>query len=223
MGEIMTYYSNIFLYLLCGLLGAAAGRCCAWYWQRASADFAVEDIITSRRQTVLMQVLLAVLFILCAGYSCSAAELLFLWLFCCLLVLQSILDYHYQLLADELTLLLGLAGLVYSGLFADLASSLLGGAAGLGILLLVYLASRGGMGFGDVKLAAALGLWLGSGKVFTGLLLAFVLGGLTGTALLLMQAKDRQSAIAFGPFLCIGAACALFYGDVLLKWYWRFF
>ena len=88
-------------------------------------------------------------------------------------------------------------------------------------MLLLYFVSRGGMGEGDVKLAPALGIWLGLEQGLLCLLLAFVSGGIVGALLLLRRRGGLKQAIPFGPFLCAGAVVAYFWGIEIVIWYWR--
>ena len=77
------------------------------------------------------------------------------------------------------------------------------------------------MGFGDVKLALLLGTALGLGKTLVGFLLAAILGGLISLLLLIFSDKTMKSKLPFGTFLSMGSLIALFYGDILLRWYLR--
>jgi leader peptidase (prepilin peptidase) / N-methyltransferase len=80
----------------------------------------------------------------------------------------------------------------------------------------------GGMGFGDVKLAGVLGLylgWLGWSSVLVGTFAGFVLGGLVGAALLAVRRAGRKTAIAFGPYMLAGALLALFAAGPIAAWY----
>ena len=79
-----------------------------------------------------------------------------------------------------------------------------------------------GMGFGDVKLAGVLGIylgWLGWGELAVGAFLGFLLGGLWGAALLIAKRAGRKSAIPFGPFMLAGALLAVFVGGALARGY----
>jgi leader peptidase (prepilin peptidase) / N-methyltransferase len=81
---------------------------------------------------------------------------------------------------------------------------------------------RGGMGFGDVKLAGLLGLylgWLGWGPVAVGTFAAFCLGGAAGGALLVARRAGRRTAIPFGPYMLAGALLAVFVGVPVWTWY----
>ena len=92
------------------------------------------------------------------------------------------------------------------------------GGAG-GFLLLAALAYPGGMGMGDVKLAALLGLYLGS-AVVAALVVAVLSGALVGIGVMLSQGSGaRKRAIPFGPFLALGGVVGLLAGDEMLDWY----
>jgi leader peptidase (prepilin peptidase)/N-methyltransferase len=87
------------------------------------------------------------------------------------------------------------------------------------LLLLVVIASRGGMALGDVKLSALVGLMVGFPMVLVGLFVAVITGGLAATVLLIAKRKGKKDPIPFGPFLCIGGMVAMFWGKELLRWY----
>jgi leader peptidase (prepilin peptidase)/N-methyltransferase len=101
-------------------------------------------------------------------------------------------------------------------------SALLGGAVGFVLMLLPYLITRGrGMGFGDVKLAALIGLMSGFPLVVVALLVGIIGGGLVAVFLLVSRAvKSRKAAIPYGPFLAVGAMVALVWGDKIFQWWW---
>lgn len=103
-----------------------------------------------------------------------------------------------------------------SGLPAQLAA----GAAGGGLLLIATLARPEGMGMGDVKLAALMGLCLGA-AVAVALLVAFLAAGCFGLAVVARRgvAAGRRTTFPFGPFLALGALAALLAGQPLLDWY----
>jgi leader peptidase (prepilin peptidase)/N-methyltransferase len=101
--------------------------------------------------------------------------------------------------------------------------SLEGAGLGFGIMLLVYIASRGGTGAGDVKLAALLGAILGFPQIAAGLPVGFVIGGLVGMGVLLLRLKGRKDSIPFGPSLILGAALVLLGGSGVYDWYLNLF
>jgi leader peptidase (prepilin peptidase)/N-methyltransferase len=100
-----------------------------------------------------------------------------------------------------------------------IADSAIGGAIGLGLFLLIIIVSRGGMGWGDVKMATLIGFVVGYPSVFVALFLAVVVGGLVGGLSLVFKAKSRKQSIPFGPFLSVGAMVTLIWGADLLDWY----
>ena len=89
-------------------------------------------------------------------------------------------------------------------------------------MVLIYHAARGGMGEGDVKLAAVLGLWLGVEQGLACLLLAFVSGALVGCFLLLCKPGQGQQ-LPFGPFLAGSGLACYVHGTAMLAWYGQFF
>jgi leader peptidase (prepilin peptidase)/N-methyltransferase len=91
-----------------------------------------------------------------------------------------------------------------------------------GFLFLVHLIHPRGMGFGDVKLAGLLGLYLGwitLGHVPLGLFLGFFMGAAVGVALMATRRRTRRDPIPFGPFLAMGAVVAVLVGRPILDWY----
>ena len=95
----------------------------------------------------------------------------------------------------------------------------LGAAIGFVIFLLLALVSRGGMGFGDVKLAAFIGLATGFPLALLAVIMAAVLGGLTAIILLATRKRGRKEAIPFGPFLAVAAMVTLLWGNNIVNWY----
>lgn len=100
----------------------------------------------------------------------------------------------------------------------------LGALALFGFYFLLAFIYPAGMGFGDVKLAGVLGLylgWLGWGVLVVGGFLGFLLGGLIGGGLMIVRRAGRKSKIPFGPFMILGAFLALWIGQPLTDWYTR--
>ena len=105
-----------------------------------------------------------------------------------------------------------------------IVNGVLGGAIGLAFLLMAYLISlliyhREGIGFGDVKLAALIGLVTGFQLVLVALLMGVILGGVVAGILLSLKIKKRQEAIPFGPFLSLATIATLLWGSYILNWY----
>ena len=98
-------------------------------------------------------------------------------------------------------------------------NGLVSGAIGFTLLLIPALIFRGGMGFGDIKMAALIGLAFGFPLVLVSLFLGIVLGGLVALVLLLLKIKKRKEAVPFGSFLAVASVVTLIWGNDLLGWY----
>lgn len=113
--------------------------------------------------------------------------------------------------------LLALAAVVdQSG--GDLKRAVLGGLAGFGALFVLHVISPNGMGFGDVRLAALIGLdlgWLGSQQVLLGIFAGFVFAAVVGIGLMVTGKRSRDDAVPFGPFLAVGTLFVLMGGDAI--------
>jgi leader peptidase (prepilin peptidase)/N-methyltransferase len=114
------------------------------------------------------------------------------------------------------------AGAAADGALADVPRALAGGAGYFGLLLIIALIARGGFGMGDVKLAFLLGIFLAFRSwdvLWSGIFLAFLIGGLVSLLLLVTRRKGRKDAIPFGPPLIAGAWAAVAWGNQLVTWY----
>lgn len=145
----------------------------------------------------------------------------------CLIALTFI-DLEEQLLPDAITLPLLWLGLLANvgGLFTSLEAAVIGAASGYLFLWLIYhafrlLTGKEGMGFGDFKLFAAAGAWIGWELLPVLLLLASLVGAITGLALIALKRHGRGTPIPFGPYLAGAFWLALFYGHPLLFTYLR--
>ncbi|HEX9877515.1 MAG TPA: A24 family peptidase [Gammaproteobacteria bacterium] len=147
------------------------------------------------------------------------------------LLALSLIDIDRQYLPDSLTLPLLWAGLLVAALsgageplFTDLNSAVIGAAAGYLSLWSVYqlfklATGKEGMGYGDFKLLAALGAWLGWQLLPLVILLSAAVGALLGGALLALGGKSRQTPIPFGPYLAAAGWITLLWGGELTRWY----
>ncbi len=144
------------------------------------------------------------------------ATLLFLYL----LVAMTFIDVDTQLLPDDLTYPLLWAGLLVNlhGTFVPLQDAVIGAAAGYLVLWAVYwlfklATGKEGMGYGDFKLLAALGAWLGWAMLPTIILLSSVVGAVVGISLIVFAKRGRDKPIPFGPYLAAAGLIALLYGS----------
>lgn len=100
-----------------------------------------------------------------------------------------------------------------------LSGSLAGGVAGAGFFGLVIVASRGGMGWGDVKMGALVGVVCGIPGSIVAFLIAVLSGGLVAALLLALRLRRRKQTMPFGPFLALGGTLALLWGSPIWRWY----
>ncbi len=143
--------------------------------------------------------------------------------FVLILILLSLIDLKTQRIPDILTLSLYILGTTSLFLNPPFQDKLLGGAILFAFFLFLYLAKPHGMGFGDVKLSGAIGLFLGWKLAILALFLAFLSGGITGALLILLKKKTLKDPLPFGPFLSGGSIIALLFGNQILTWYMGFF
>ena len=154
----------------------------------------------------------------------ALAACVFLWM----LLALTLIDFDTQLLPDNLTLPLLWAGLLANVLgaapIANLRDAVIGAIAGYLTLWLVYwlfklIRGKEGMGYGDFKLLAALGAWLGWQMLPLIVLLSSVVGAAIGISLVVFKGRDHQTPLAFGPYLAIAGGIALFFGRSLIAIY----
>ena len=157
------------------------------------------------------------------GFSwTTAAALLFAWA----MVAAAFIDLDTFYLPDDLTLPLVWVGLLVNmgGVFVDLQSAVIGAVAGYLALWAVFWAyklatGKEGMGYGDFKLLAAIGAWLGWKMLPVVILLSSFVGAVVGIYLIIFARHGRNVPIPFGPYLVLGGLIALFWGDTLVKYY----
>jgi leader peptidase (prepilin peptidase)/N-methyltransferase len=147
-------------------------------------------------------------------------------LFCCLLLVCSVIDFRLQIIPDVISLpMIAVSPLVFV-VHPELTwqSSVIGVIAGGGSLYLLawaYFMLRGesGLGMGDVKLLAAIGGWLGWESLMPTVLVGSISGALVGLVAMTVRGNmTMRSAIPFGPFLALGAVLHLLFGSRLIEW-----
>ena len=152
----------------------------------------------------------------------AAAALLFTWA----IIALAFIDLDTFFLPDDLTFPLLWAGLLVNvaGTYTDLHSAVIGAAAGYLALWLVYWSyklatGKEGMGYGDFKLLAAIGAWLGWKMLPLVILLSSFVGAVIGIGLIVLARRGRNVPIPFGPYLAIAGLIALFYGEDITRHY----
>ncbi len=155
------------------------------------------------------------------GWQAIGATLL-LWT----LLVLAMIDLDTQLLPDSLTLPLLWLGLLFNlnGQFVPLSSAVIGAMAGYLSLWSVYwlfklVTGKEGMGYGDFKLLAALGAWMGWTMLPCIILLSSVVGAIVGITLMIVARHGRNIPIPFGPYLAAAGIIALFWGESLNRLY----
>lgn len=150
------------------------------------------------------------------------AALVFTWT----LIALTLIDIDKQLLPDSMTLPLMWLGLLLSmfSIFTDIQSSLIGAMSGYLVLWLVFqlfrlVTGKEGMGFGDFKLLAALGAWMGWTLLPMIILLSSVVGSVIGVLMIITGQSKRQQPIPFGPYLAIAGWIALLWGNEINQLY----
>jgi leader peptidase (prepilin peptidase)/N-methyltransferase len=165
--------------------------------------------------------------LLCWHYG-LAAELGFMIFYACLFIIIFVIDLEHGLILNKVVY----PGMVVALLLAlypwpwltesigmRVANAAIGGAIGFVIFLLIAIISRGGMGWGDVKLAALIGLATGFPLVFVAVIMGAILGGIVAVALVIARRRKRRESIPFGPFLALAAMVTLLWGSNILTWY----
>ena len=167
----------------------------------------------------------AVLFVAVVAYDGLSWVLIPHLLFVSVMVLVSEVDLEIQIIPDVIILPAAAVGLPLMIAFGSAhwwqyVVAGLGAAGFLWLVSEVYFRIRHveGMGFGDVKMALCMGFYLGA-AVIPALFIGFVAGAVVGSLGLVIQKKDKQTPIPFGPFLAAGAVAALFAGQAVIHWY----
>jgi leader peptidase (prepilin peptidase)/N-methyltransferase len=155
----------------------------------------------------------------------SAVALLATWI----LIAASGIDFRTTLLPDQFTLpllWLGLLSAAAASLYVSPSQAIWGSALGYLSLWSVYwlfklVTGKEGMGFGDFKLLAALGAFVGPNGLIPIVLMSSLVGAVIGSAVLIARGRDRQTPIPFGPFLAIAGWLQFLYGDWIIATYKR--
>ena len=195
----------------------------SWLWLRGRCSACDTPISVRYPLVELLTALLSAAVAWKWGLSMQTlGALLLVWT----LIALAFIDFDTTLLPDSLTLPLLWLGLLFNlnGHFASLHDAVIGAIAGYGVLWSVYwvfklVTGKDGMGFGDFKLLAAIGAWLGWQLLPVTLLLSSVVGAIVGIAMIVLVKHDRRVPIPFGPYLAGGGLVALFFGADLTQAY----
>lgn len=157
------------------------------------------------------------------GYTAAAVgALLLVWA----LIALTFIDFDTQLLPDSITLPLLWLGLAFNlaGTYTTIDQAVIGAMAGYLVLWSIFwlfklATGKEGMGYGDFKLLAALGAWLGWQSLPAVILLSSLVGAIVGICLIVLARHGRNVPIPFGPYLAAAGLIALFWGQTLTESY----
>ena len=215
----------IFIFILFGLISGIFSRRILRYYPeqelRVDLKFPILEISNA--------VIYALVYI---GYGVSVQAFVYL-LLCSLMIWIAILDFHKYIIPDEAVIAGLILGIffylikIFSGsnnYWAPILAMLLGPAFYLIAGEIAYIITKQeGIGGGDIKLMAPVGLVLGIPLSIAVIIISTILGGLVSAAVLLIGRKQKHDTIAFGPFISIATIIAALYGNNILEWYFTHF
>lgn len=177
-------------------------------------------------EPVLVELSTTALFVLMAIHFDDGFQILAYCVFAAGLVALSVIDGKTHRLPRQITYIVAAMGAVLLTVAAvanneprRLYMALIGAGGALAVMSLLYVASRGGLGDGDVRLSPLLGMylgWLNPGLALVGLFYGFILGAVIGGLMMIAGKAGRKTAIPFGPFLAAGSLTAIFYGQGMI-------
>jgi len=180
------------------------------------------------RRLFWVELATGVVFALLAWHFGLSPALGIMAFYACLFIIIFVIDLEHGLILNKVVypgmvvaLLLALLPQPWltQWIVTGIANAALGGAIGFALFLLIAIVSRGGMGWGDVKLAALIGLATGFPLVFFSIIMGAILGGIVAVALVIAKKRKRRQTIPFGPFLALAAMITLLWGSNILNWY----
>ncbi len=182
----------------------------------------------------LVELLTGLLFVIVFYRFGFSATGLFYLVLLYLLLAVTLIDFEHRIVPNALVAAGLIIGLIFYlpvllSLVTEIPSwilidrlpldGLLGFLVGGGLLLIIILVSRGGMGAGDMKLMAMIGLFVGLRGVAVVLLAAFIFGALVGIIMMLLGQATRKSALPFAPYLALATLVEVFWGEAIWNWY----
>jgi len=169
----------------------------------------------------LVELITALFFVVAYQFWGWQWQTVAMWVFFAVLITASAIDYQHKIIPDEIIVagfVLGLP-LVFLAGSSKLVDGLIGFfVAGL-LFLIIAVVSKGGMGGGDIKLSALMGLFLGWPGIIVALFSSFLLGGLSSITLMALGLRGRKDVVPFGPYLALGGVVAAFCAEWIIRWY----
>lgn len=173
-------------------------------------------------QYPLVELASGLLFLACYLFYGLQPRLVLSLVYICFLIIIFVYDFKYSLIPDAVVLPAVATALIGEILIDPSFTRLvLGGIIGLGFFLVQYLVSRGKwIGAGDLRLGLFMGFALGWPSILAAILIAYVIGAFMAVALVAFKKKSWKDQIPLGTFLTAAAVITMFFGDVLVSWYW---
>jgi leader peptidase (prepilin peptidase)/N-methyltransferase len=190
----------------------------SYLWLRGRCRYCQAPI---PRRILGVEVGTGVLFGLAYWHYGLSLELLVTLVYSCIFIVLLVIDLEHQLILNKVVYPAAAVALVIDFLAPKpgIISGAIGGGVGLVLFLIPALVYPGGIGWGDVKMAALIGLVTGFPLTLVALLLAVILGALVAGLLLALKIKKRKEAIPFAPFLSVATLVTLLWGSNILTWY----
>ncbi len=209
----------------------------SYLWLRGRCRYCQAPI---PRRILWVELLGGVLFFIAFRRFGLSAEFAITAFWCCVFLVIIFIDWEHQLILNKVTYPAAVVALIILavdsflpglGVFGNhifipepsILSGVISGAIGFVFFLIVFLINPRGMGMGDIKLAALIGLVTGFPFVIVALFIGILVGGLVAIILLLLKIKGRKDVIAYGTFLGIGPIVTLLWGNAILNWYLHLF
>jgi leader peptidase (prepilin peptidase)/N-methyltransferase len=176
-------------------------------------------------QYPLIELLTSMIFLLLYWQYNLSIQLLTYSFLSALLIVGSMIDLKYMIIPNQLNYFGIIVGLILSFFFGhqSIYSALLGLLIPATILLLIAIVSKGGMGIGDVKLIAMIGVFIGVKYALGAIFLGALIGSIIGVGLIVTKIKGRKDRIPFGPFISLGALLMMLWGERIVRWYLELF
>lgn len=169
----------------------------------------------------VMELLTGILFVIAFLQVGLTGELLVALLFISMLIIITVSDLVYMLIPDKILIFFGVL-LIIARILSPLNpwwESIIGALLGFGILYLIAILSKGGMGGGDIKLFFVIGWILGVIPTLLTLFIAAFIGMVVGFIHLKIMKADKKTPIPFGPSIALSAVIVYFWGSQILEWY----
>jgi len=211
----------------------------SYLWLRGRCRFCQAPI---PRRILWVEISCGFLFAFNYWYYGLGFEFAVITFYCCLFLVLMVIDLEHKLILNKIVYPAVVVAVIISffqpplGVInvplpwptiasgvSGMVSSVIGGATGFILLLIPAIIYPVGIGWGDVKMAALIGLVTGFPLVFVALFTGIVCGGLVAGLLLLLKMKGRREAIPFAPFLSVATIVTLLWGSNILDWYMGFF